>query len=316
MIDRQAVRVASLLPSTTEMVCALGLGDRLVARSHECDFPAWVRELPAVTAPAHPLDGSSRAIDARIKALVQDGLSIYRVDPAALERLQPDVIVTQAQCEVCAVSRRDVDEAVCQLVSSRPRIVSVEATDLDGLWRDLATVADAVGERERGQALVAALQAQLAALHASVAGVARRPTVACIEWVDPLMAAGNWMPTLVELAGGTNLFGARGQHSPWLTFDALAAADPDVIILLPCGYDLRRAQCELPLLEADPRWAGLAAVRAGRVYVADGNQYFNRPGPRLVDSLAILCEILHPDRCGSGHRGHAYDIVAAPVHAR
>jgi iron complex transport system substrate-binding protein len=297
------MRIVSLIASSTEIVCALGMGDELVGRSHECDFPAWVKRLPSVTAPKFPTDGTSYEIDQRVKAIVQEGLAVYRVDAAALDALRPDVILTQSQCEVCAVSTKDVEAAVCQLVGSRPRIVSLEPNALDDVWRDIARVAEALGVVERGRTLVGELQARIDAVAARARTAASRPTVACIEWVEPLMAAGNWMPTLVELAGGTNLFGAAGKHSPWMTFDELAARDPEVIVILPCGYDVARASQDLPLLEKEPRWRGLRAVRDGRVFVADGNQYFNRPGPRVVESLEILAELVHPELFGARHAG-------------
>ena len=297
------MRIVSLIASSTEIVCALGKGDELVGRSHECDHPAWVRSLPSVTAPKFPTDGTSYEIDQRVKAIVQEGLAVYRVDAAQLEALRPDVIITQSQCEVCAVSTRDVEAAVCQIIGSRPQIVSLEPNSLDDIWRDIARVAAALGVPERGRALTAELQARLEAVAARARTAAARPSVACIEWVEPLMAAGNWMPTLVELAGGTNLFGTAGKHSPWMTFDELCARDPELIIILPCGYDIARASQDLPYLTARPRWAELRAVRGGRVYVADGNQYFNRPGPRVVDSLEILAELVHPELFGARHAG-------------
>jgi iron complex transport system substrate-binding protein len=300
------MRVVSLIASSTEMVCALGQGDLLVARSHECDFPAWVKRLPSVTAPKFPVDGTSYEIDQRVKAIVAEGLAVYRVDPAALDALAPDVIITQSQCEVCAVSLRDVEAAVCQLVSSKPRIVALEPNSLDDVWRDLARVAEALGVPDRGKGLTRTLQARIDAIAADAARLPSRPTVACIEWVDPLMAAGNWMPTLVELAGGTSLFGEAGRHSPWMSFDELAARDPDVIAILPCGYDMARARVDVPLLEARPEWRTLRAVKSRRVYVCDGNQYFNRPGPRLVESLEILAEMLHPETFAFGHEGEGW----------
>jgi iron complex transport system substrate-binding protein len=306
------MRIVSLIASSTEIVCALGQGESLVARSHECDFPSWVKRLPAVTAPKLALDGTSYEIDQRVKAIVQEGLSVYRVDAAALDALAPDVIITQSQCEVCAVSTRDVEEAVCKMVSSHPRIVSLEPNALDDIWRDIARVADALGVAERGRALVAELQARIAAVAARARTTATRPTVACIEWVDPLMAAGNWMPTLVELAGGQNLFGEAGRHSPWMTFAELGARDPDVIVILPCGYDVARARQDVPLLERQPGWASLKAVRSGRVIVADGNAYFNRPGPRVVESLEILAELLHPETFEPRH-ADAYWIAGTQV---
>jgi len=297
------MRIVSLIASSTEIVCALGKGDELVGRSHECDYPAWVRSLPAVTAPKFPTDGTSYEIDQRVKAIVQEGLAVYRVDAAALEALRPDVIITQSQCEVCAVSTKDVEAAVCQIIGSRPRIVSLEASSLDDIWRDIARVAEALGVPERGRTVVAELQGRMDAVGVRARTAAARPTVACIEWVEPLMAAGNWMPTLVELAGGSNLFGTAGKHSPWMTFDELCARDPDIIVILPCGYDVARACQDLPYLTERPRWAELRAVKAGRVFVADGNQYFNRPGPRVVESLEILAELIHPELFPPRHPG-------------
>jgi iron complex transport system substrate-binding protein len=235
------MRIVSLIASSTEIVCALGAGEQLVGRSHECDFPVWVKSLPSVTAPKFPTDGTSYEIDQRVKAIVQEGLAVYRVDAAALEALRPDVIITQSQCEVCAVSTKDVEAAVCQIIGSRPAIVSLEPNALDDIWRDIARVAAALGIEERGRALTASLQGRMDAVGVRARTAGNRPTVACIEWVEPLMAAGNWMPTLVELAGGTNLFGTAGKHSPWMTFDELVARDPDVIVVLPCGYDIARA---------------------------------------------------------------------------
>jgi iron complex transport system substrate-binding protein len=289
------MRIVSLIASSTEMVCALGEGRSLVGRSHECDFPAWVKTLPSVTAPKFPTDGTSYQIDQRVKAIVQEGLAVYRVDAGALGALAPDLIITQSQCEVCAVSTRDVEAAVCAMIGSRPRIVSLEPNALDDLWRDLGRVADAIGVPERGRALTAELQGRMDAVAVRARTAATRPTVACIEWVEPLMAAGNWMPTLVELAGGTNLFGVAGKHSPWMSFDELAARDPELIVILPCGYDLVRAAKDVPLLEKQPGWRSLRAVKSGRVFIADGNQYFNRPGPRVVESLEILAELIHPE---------------------
>ncbi len=300
------MRIVSLIASSTEMVCALGKGDELVGRSHECDHPAWVRSLPSVTAPKFPTDGTSYEIDQRVKAIVQEGLAVYRVDAAALEALRPDVIITQSQCEVCAVSTKDVEAAVCQIIGSRPQIVSLEPNSLDDIFADLARVAEALGVPERGRAVAGELRARIAAVAARARAATTRPTVACIEWVEPLMAAGNWVPTLVELAGGTNLVGVAGKHSPWMTVDQLCARDPEIIVILPCGYDIARASQDLPFLTQRPAWSTLRAVERGRVYVADGNQYFNRPGPRVVDSLEILAELVHPELFGTRHEGSAY----------
>jgi iron complex transport system substrate-binding protein len=301
------VRVVSLIASSTEIVCALGAGDLLVARSHECDHPRSVVErLPALTAPKFVVDSSSARIDERVKEILRSSLSVYRVDVDALEAVRPDVIITQAQCEVCAVSLKDVEAAVCQMVSSRPRIVSLEPNGLEDVFTDIRKVAAALDRADAGEALVGALRARIATVADRARALPTRPTVACIEWIEPLMAAGNWMPTLVELAGGTNLFGEANKHSPWMTWEELVARDPEVIVVLPCGFDIPRTLTEMHLLAERPEWSRLRAVQHGRVAVADGNQYFNRPGPRLVESLEIVAEILHPEAFAFGHQGSGW----------
>lgn len=300
-------RIISLIASSTEIVHALGFGGQMVGRSHECDYPPQVRALPICTEPKFELNGTSYEIDQRVKAILQEALSVYRVDAGVLEQLQPDMIITQSQCEVCAVSLRDVEAAVCQLVTSRPQIISLEPNALEDVWRDIRRVAEALSAPDRGEALVSELQARLAAVAEKAETLSQRPTVACIEWIEPLMAAGNWMPTLVEMAGGTNLFGEVGQHAPWLTWEALQAADPEVIVVLPCGWDAARARPDMHYLTQRPGWNVLRAMRNGRVYLADGNQYFNRPGPRLVESLEILAEMLHPGAFDFGHKGQGWE---------
>jgi iron complex transport system substrate-binding protein len=300
------VRIVSLIASSTEIVCALGFGDQLVGRSHECDFPPWVERLPVCTAPKFPTDGTSYEIDQRVKAILAEGLSVYRVDAERLRALAPDVIVTQSQCEVCAVSLRDVEQAVCEWIESRPRIVSLEPYALADVWRDIASVAAAFDAPQRGTALVESLQGRIDAIAKTARSLDERPSVALIEWIDPLMAAGNWMPELVEIAGGESLFGEAGKHSPWMTIDELVNRDPDWILVIPCGFDMARTCADMPVLEAQPQWRRLRAVHEGRVVVGDGNQYFNRPGPRLVESLEILAEILHPRAFHFGHAGRGW----------
>jgi iron complex transport system substrate-binding protein len=296
-------RIVSLLPSATEIVCALGLRDALVGRSHECDFPPGVEALPALTEPKFKVEGSSAEIDRRVKRIVGDALSVYRVDADRLREVAPTVIVTQSQCEVCAVSEADVQAAVASWLGVQPEIVSLAPYALDSVLNDMERVAAALGAEERGSALVERLRARMDAIAARVAAAVSRPAVATIEWIDPPMAAGNWMPELVAMAGGENLFGAAGEHSPWLTLDEIAAKDPDLILVAPCGFPIARTLDEMPALARDARWRGLRAVRERRVFVADGNQYFNRPGPRIVESLEILAEILHPELARFGHEG-------------
>jgi iron complex transport system substrate-binding protein len=304
-------RIVSLIASATEIVCALGFEDHLVGRSHECDYPESVKRLPACTAPKFDVHGSSAEIDQRVKAIVQQALSVYRVDEELLRSLEPDVIVTQSQCEVCAVSLRDVERAVCSWLLKCPSLVSLSPDSLADVYADIERVALALDASDQGQALIHRLQRRMADICQRTL-MLLRPTVACIEWVNPLMAAGNWMPELVMMAGGINLFGTVGKHSPWLTFEQLCASDPDVIVLLPCGYDLARTRADLPLLAGRPQWPGLKAVRTGRVFVTDGNQFFNRPGPRLVESLEILAEMLHPDNFAFGHEGVGWERVPVP----
>ena len=237
-----------------------------------------------------------------MRRIVGDGLSVYRVDPDLLNRLAPNVIVTQTQCAVCAVSLKDVEQAVCDLVSSRPAIVSLEPLALGDVWRDIRAVAVALGEPARGDELVA----RLAALHAETSVLPRRPSIACIEWIDPLMLAGNWVPELVDYVGGVDPLGEAGKHSGYLDIAQLVAADPDVIAIMPCGFGIEHAWREMPALVGRREWQQLSAVRSGRVVIIDGNQYFNRPGPRLVESAEILAECLHPGCFDFVHRGRGW----------
>jgi iron complex transport system substrate-binding protein len=296
-------RIVSLIASATEIVCALGFEDQLVGRSHECDYPETVKRLPVCTEPKFNVEGTSYQIDQRVKAILQEGLGVYRVHADRLRDLRPDVIVTQTQCEVCAVSLRDVEEAVCSWIDSRPRIVSLAPDALADVWQDMQRVADTLEVPERGRQLAGRLRERMAGIAGRARAQPERPTVACVEWIDPLMASGNWMPELVEMAGGVNLFGTAGRHAPWMQWEDLAARDPDVIVILPCGYDIPRSRQDLPVLTGKPGWPRLKAVWNRRVFLADGNQYFNRPGPRLAESLEILAELLHPDAFRFGHEG-------------
>jgi iron complex transport system substrate-binding protein len=300
-------RIVSLLPSATEIVCALGFTDQLVGRSHECDYPAAVTKLPALTSPKFIPEGTSAQIDQRVKQIVGEALSVYRVDADGLRAIRPDVIVTQSQCEVCAVNQRDVEIAVADWIGGTPpKIVSLAPFSLGDVLNDIGRVAMALGAGVQGIEFVTGLSRRMSLIEGRAKGAATRPRVACIEWIDPLMAAGNWMPALIAMANGENLFGVAGQHSPWMKFEELATADPDAILIMPCGFDMERAGREIPTLTAHPLWAKLKAVREGKVFLADGNQYFNRPGPRIVESLEILAEILHPERCSFDHQGEGW----------
>jgi iron complex transport system substrate-binding protein len=288
-------RIVSLLPSATEIVAALGFRDCLVGRSHECDFPPGVETLRACCEPTIDISAPSGEINSQVEERLASAVSIYRLDTEKIAELKPTLILTQMQCEVCAVSENDVRATVEKLADSKPQILSLSPSCLVDLWQNIRDVASALGVAERGESLVAQLQSRLDDIRNRTSQCQRRPTVACIEWLDPLMTAGNWIPELVEIAGGENLLGRAGEHSPWLKWDELIEADPDVIVVLPCGFDLARTREESTVLTANPRWNELRAVQDGAVFLADGHQFFNRPGPRLVESAAILAEMLYPE---------------------
>lgn len=287
-------RIVSLLPSATEIAVALGFGDNLVGRSHECDFPPWVERLPVLTASKLAKDLGSLEIDLRVKEIVETGLSVYQVDAPLLRALRPDVILTQTQCAICAVTPADLEEALAEWQGTQPTLLSLAPDTLTDVWDDFARVSAVLDGGSRAPSVVAGLLERLRAISSAVARAGPRPTVAAIEWIDPLMAAGNWVPELIAHAGGEALFCAPGEHSPWLEWDALAAVDPDVIVLMPCGYQLAQTMRELTTLLDHPRWPTLSAVRSGRVFAADGHHFFNRPGPRLIESAQILADVIDP----------------------
>jgi len=302
----------SLLPSLTEWVCALGAESRLVGRSHECDQPATVGRLPALTAPrfAGAEEAPSRAVDERVRALVRDALSIYRVDAERLRALAPELILTQDQCRACAVSLGDVEAALASWLGRAPRVLSVAPHSLGDVFEDGRRVAEALDARAEGEALLAALTARITTIGERAGGRANRPRVAVIEWLDPLMVAGHWLPELVAIAGGEPVLASTGRPSRWIAWDELRAADPDVIVVTPCGLALARTRREQALLTALPGFRALRAAWGEQVFLADGNLHFNRPGPRLVESLEILAEIVAPERFHFGHEGRGWERLA------
>ena len=293
------IRVVSLIASATEIVCELGGRDLLVGRSHECDWPPDVAELPVCSHAKLDASRPSAAIDAEVKTLLADAVSIYGLAHETIDALQPTHMVTQSQCDVCAVSLEDVQEAVCGTLTCKPEIVVCEPHCLDDVWADIRRVGVAIERAGVAEGLIARAKTRLAALSKP----ATAPRVACVEWTEPLMAAGNWVPELVGLAGGENVLGRAGEHSPWLCAEELTASRPDVIVVMPCGFDLKRTVAESRVLADVPGWSELPAVRAGRVYAVDGNAYFNRPGPRLVESAELLSELFAgPGGDGDGER--------------
>ena len=296
-------KIVSLIPSGTEMVCALGCQEHLKGRSHECDFPSGISKLPICTAPNLSVDGTSQAIHERVSGVLKDALSVYRVETETLRALKPDIIVTQTQCDVCAVSFTDVEKALKVSLDIQPAVIPLHATNLQGVWDDIQRVAQGLGKEKEGQKLLVSYQTRLSTIADRCKNESSHPSVACIEWMEPLMAAGNWVPELVQLAGGHLVFGEPGAHAPWITWQALAEANPDILVLMPCGFSMPRIEEEMHLLTQHPVWPTLKAVQNEHVYLTDGNQFFNRPGPRLVESLEIFAEILHPTCFQFGHHG-------------
>jgi len=300
------MRIVSLLPSCTEIVCALGCAERLVGRSHECDFPPKIQSIPVCTSARLDAAASSSEINGQIKSLLERALSIYEIDTARLQELRPDVILTQAQCEVCAVSLADLEKALPQTLARRAKIISVSPLRLANVWADIQTIADALDVSDGGRALLLQLKNRVVDVILKTCMIKKRPSVACVEWFEPLMAAGNWVPEMVELAGGHDILGQPGRHSAWLEWNNLAQADPDFIVLMPCGFGLERARREAAALERRPEWSKLRAVKSDKVFVTDGNHYFNRPGPRVVESIEILAEILQPKLFSFGHENNGW----------
>ncbi|MBK7642159.1 MAG: ABC transporter substrate-binding protein [Planctomycetes bacterium] len=314
------MRVATLLPSATEIVCALGARAELVGVSHECDYPVGVEKLPVLTRTRRTLPRASGAIDAAVRDILRDALTVYEVDTAALREAAPELIVTQDLCEVCAVSIDDVRTALRELARADVELLSLSPLRLADVWGDILRVARALGREEQGRSLVQSLEARIEAIRARAATLDTRPRVLTIEWLDPVMIGGTWMPELVELAGGEALVTRPGDHAPTLDLEQLAALDPEIVLIKPCGFSLERTSSELELLRTQLPWSSWSAARAGRVFVADGNAFFNRPGPRLVESLEITAACVHPLEFAALARKHARnvrrvgtDLVLAPA---
>lgn len=312
MTEKPYPAIVTLLPAATEIVVALGFGDHIVGRSHECDFPAHVTDLPICTHARISPTGTSREIDDAVKGALKNALSIYEVLGQPLAEAAPDVIVTQDQCEVCAVALCDVESAVGALTGKAPKIVSLNPVDLDHVFEDIRKVADGLNVPEAAETILDESRQRLSSIKKRTSPLTS-PTVCCVEWSDPLMAAGNWVPELVDIAGGDDCFGKAGTHAPWLDESDLLKADPDVIVFMPCGFGLERSLAEAKALASSEAWQTLSAVKSGRVFATDGNSYFNRPGPRLIESTEILAEIFHPEHFEPAHRNKAWVQVGEVV---
>ncbi len=290
------MNIISLLPSTTEIVYALGLGDELRAVTHECDFPEAAQGKPHITRNVLP-DGehSSVDIDRLVRERVLNGQSIYDLDRTLLAEIEPDLILTQELCDVCAVSYDDVVAAAGALRKA-PRVASFEPDSIELIFQSIHDISWLAARPEVGRDLVTALQARLDGLAGRLEGVEPR-RVLCLEWLDPPMIGGHWVPEMVRLAGGRDVLGAEGEPSVRVTWDEIAACDPELVVLMPCGYDLETTVHLAGELDEIPAWRELAAVKAGQVYAVDGSGYFNRPGPRVIDGVELLARLFHPDRC-------------------
>ena len=293
-------RVLSLLSSTTEVVYALGCEDQLVGRSHECDYPHAVMTLPICTKPKFNVDGSSIEVDRQVKSILQNALSVYYINEDLLKELKPDIILTQSQCEVCAVSEKDVKSVVENITGINPDIISVEPNSVKDIFKDIKIIAEALDVVDKGADLIEFMKYRIRTLKKYYDDKSEL-TVAAIEWIDPLMAAGNWVPELIEIAGGVNLFGEAGKHSPWMEYKDLIEKDPHTIIIMPCGYNIQKSIIEIDSLIKQKDWKEINAVQNDKVYITDGNQFFNRPGPRIIESLEILIEIFHNDKTDFKH---------------
>ena len=306
-LKKDRLRVISLLPSATEMVCALGAADQLAGRSHECDFPPEIFGLPVCTAAKLDTAMDGAEINRQVKGMLESASPIYQLDVEKLRQLQPDLILTQGQCEVCAVSLAEVENAVSDWLEHRPQVIALSPKRLADVWQDIRTVADALDLTEHGREVLRTLKNRVVDIIEKTCVLQQRPSVLCVEWIEPLMAAGNWVPELVELAGGADVLGKAGEHSAWTNWETIRRHDPEILVAMPCGFGLARTRAEMASLTQQPGWVKLRAVKNRRVYVTDGNQFFNRPGPRLVESLEILTEIIYPSRFNFGHQGKAWE---------
>lgn len=288
------MRIVSLLPAATEIVGALGLLDQLVGVSHECDYPPAVNVKPRVThCPIHQQGLPSAEVDRWVRETLAASGTLYTLDEPLLRELRPDVILTQKLCDVCAVAYGSVAKMAATL-PGLPQVVNLEPSSLDDVFNDIRHVAQVLGVPGRGDDVVNELQKRVDAVRTRTAGVGHRPRCFLMEWIDPPFCSGHWEPELVELAGGVDPLGRRGQDSVRIPWEAVLEARPEVIVLACCGYSVERTRRDLPILRGFPGWDTLPAVRAGRVHIVDGSAYFSRPGPRLVDSLEILAELIHP----------------------
>lgn len=288
------MQICSLLPSATEILYALGLGDSVAGVTHECDFPPGAAKKPVLIHPRLSLDVSPREMDRQVSEMIARGESIYAVDADLLAKIAPDLIVTQDLCHVCTVSPDDLGGALSRL-SKRPRVLSLTPHTLADVWEDIRRVGDATHRRRDAQALTLAIEQKIAAIEMQVTRATKRPRVLCLEWLDPLYVGGHWVPEMVARAGGKDVLGLAGNPSYKVTAEQIAVSGAEIILVMPCGYNAPRAASEWRTFNAPQTWRDLPAIRESQVFALDANSYFSRPGPRLVDGVDILAHILHPE---------------------
>jgi iron complex transport system substrate-binding protein len=288
------MRIVSFLPSATETLYELGAGSQIVGVTHECNFPSQAKKKPRVIHPSfNPGRLTGREVDNKIVELMRSGKDIYIVDEKTLKRVSPDLIVAQGLCEVCSPFTKEVNRAV-NILSSRPDVLVLDPHDLDDILVSIMDVAEKIGKVNEGRKLVASLQKRIDVIR-SMKIINSKPKVLCVDWVDPLFTAGHWVPQMVEYAGGISGIGSAGEPSRRMDIDEAVQLNPDIILLMPCGFDIKRTFKELPVLMRNEKWKSLKAVKSGNVYAVNANAYFSKPGPRTVVGLEILAKILHPE---------------------
>ena len=307
------MRIVSLIPSATEIVCALGAQDELVGISHECNYPpAALEGLPALSRARLPDRASSIEIDRSVRNIVAQGTSVYEVDARKLKNLRPDVILTQSYCDVCAVSENELHKALKDWTQAKPKLVNLSPSRLEDLWGSILEAGLALGREDKARALVEELKARLADIKRRIEekAAAVAPTkIVALEWLAPLMSSGSWSPEICALLGAREMLGKGGEKARYLTLGEIADQDPDILLVTLCGFDIPRSLEDVRALEKEAPWRQLRAVRQGRVYVCNGNHFFSRPGPRLVETAEILAEILYPDLFSFGHAGKDFIAV-------
>lgn len=294
------LRIISLIPSATEIIHRLGSGGLLVGVSHECDYPEIVTDLPICSYPRFNSEGNSVEIDTQIKTILENALSIYHIKKEEMSELKPDLIITQSQCDVCAVSLSDVRKSLQEILHINPKIISLEPKKLDDVWDDIRTIAAELNKNDVADEMIDSFLDTISNISNSRENTSG-PTVACVEWIEPLMFAGNWVPEMVEIVGGINQFSEKGEHSSWSDPKELFDSDPDIIIFMPCGYSMKKTKIELDRVLSLDGWKDLKSIKSGGAYLVDGSQFFNRPGPRLLDSIKILDEIINGKQPRSYH---------------